>query len=327
MRNGVEDPPGVHAFRARPPEDAARVLLEQHPQRRAERQLVVPGALHLAADREHLRAGRLLGADLLEPVGAVADDVRDVHQRLDVVDDGRRGVQTLDGRERRAQARLAAEALERAEQRRLLAADVRAGAAVQHDVEVVPAAEHVGAEQPRRVRLVQRALQDPPLPQVLAADVDERGVALDRARGDRGPLDQRVRLSLDELAVVAGPRLGFVEVHHHVRGLAGVHRHERPLHAGGEAGAAAPAQAGVLHELRSGRRPASRAPTATPRSRRCAGSPRGRSRPGRPSAPSAPCGPQSRAPSGSRPARIREASLKLPTAGPRLGSGTRPSRS
>ena len=98
--------------------------------------------------------GRLLGPVALEPVGAALDDVRHVAERLDVVDDGRRLVQALHGRERRAQPRLAAEPLERVEQRGLLTADVRAGAAVQHDVEVVVGAEDALARvaRPRRPR-------------------------------------------------------------------------------------------------------------------------------------------------------------------------------
>ena len=57
--------------------------------------------------------------------------VRHGRERLDVVDQRRPLVQALDRRERRLQARVAALALERVEQARLLAADVGAGAAVE----------------------------------------------------------------------------------------------------------------------------------------------------------------------------------------------------
>ena len=65
---------------------------------------------------------------------------------------GRR-VQAVRGRERRAQPGLAAEALQRVEQRRLLAADVGAGAGVHDDVQVEAGAEDVLAEVALRVRL------------------------------------------------------------------------------------------------------------------------------------------------------------------------------
>ena len=102
------------------------------PRRDAQLDLVVARAAHVAGHRDDLRAGRLLGAELAEPVGAVLDDVRDVRERLDVVDQRRALVEALVGGERRLQPRVAALALERVEQRGLLAADVGAGAAV-HD--------------------------------------------------------------------------------------------------------------------------------------------------------------------------------------------------
>ena len=69
-------------------------------------------------------------------------------ERLDVVHDGRLAEQADLDRERRLVARLAALALDRLEERRLLAADVGAGAAPELDVEGEAGAEDVGAEQP-----------------------------------------------------------------------------------------------------------------------------------------------------------------------------------
>ena len=140
-------------------EDAAADLLEQHAERGTHGQLVVAWPLNLAADREHLRAGRLLGALLPEPVGAARHDVRHVHQRLDVVDHGRRGVETLHRRERRPEPRLTPQSLERVEQGGLLTADVCPSAAMQHDVEVVVATHDPGAQIAACVGLVDGALQ------------------------------------------------------------------------------------------------------------------------------------------------------------------------
>ena len=63
----------------------------------------------------------------------------------------------VDG-ERRLVARLAAEALDRVEERGLLAADVCAGALAQLDVEAHPLAEDVVAEQAARACLCNRLL-------------------------------------------------------------------------------------------------------------------------------------------------------------------------
>ena len=181
-------------------------------------------------------------------VGAVAHDAGHRRDRLDVVDHRRRGVQAGDGGERRAQPRLAATALERVEQRGLLAADVGAGARVHGDVEVVAGAVDVLAEVAGEVGLLDGALQPAYDVQHLAADVDERVVGADRVAGDDHALDQRVRRGHHQRDVLAGARLGLVGVDHQVVRLAVALRDEAPLHAGREARAAAAAQAGVLDQ-------------------------------------------------------------------------------
>src|SRR5690606_15137537 len=81
----------------------------------------------------------------------------------------------------------------------------------------------------------------------LAPDVDVRVRGLDGVRADQAPLDEGVRGPADQLAVLEGPRLGFVRVAEQEVLLPGLERHERPLHARGEAGPAAAAQPGGLH--------------------------------------------------------------------------------
>src|SRR3954471_19526888 len=110
----------------------------------------------------------------LPPVRAALNDQRHVRERLDVVDQRRPLVEALDRRERRLQARVAALALERVEQRRLLAADVRARAAVHDPLERVARAEDAVTEKAALVCLAHGLLEDLGLQLVLAADVDER---------------------------------------------------------------------------------------------------------------------------------------------------------
>ena len=84
----------------------------------------------------------------------------------------------------------------------------------------------------------------------LAADVDRAERRLDRVRGDDAALDQRVRVRHHQRDVLAGTRFALVRVDHQVAAAwCSPWRQERPLQAGREAGAAAAAQAGVLHQF------------------------------------------------------------------------------
>src|SRR5436305_1436425 len=122
--------------------------------------LVVAGPPYAAGDRDDLGPGRLLGAEAFEPLGPVLDDVGHVGERLDVVDQGRPTVEALHGREGWLQPRVAALALERVEQGRLLAADVGAGAAVDDQLEIAAAAADVLAEVARLIRFGDGGVED-----------------------------------------------------------------------------------------------------------------------------------------------------------------------
>src|SRR5436305_909730 len=111
------------------------IVFTGQPAPSARPQIVVPGMMPM---RSPTSAGvvRVLGhAQRLEPVGPALEDVLDAGQRLDVVDDGRLAEGALDGREGRLDPRPGPLALQRLDQPRLLAADVRPGAAVGVDVE------------------------------------------------------------------------------------------------------------------------------------------------------------------------------------------------
>ena len=155
----------------------AALLLEELADGRAHRHLVRAGPVDVTAAAEQPGAGALLGAERLEPGAAALDDVRKVGERLDVVDHRGLAVQALDRRERRLEPGLAAVALERVDERGLLAADVGAGATVDDDVAAEAAAVDVVADVPGGARLLDAALEQQPLVEVLAADVDERDVA------------------------------------------------------------------------------------------------------------------------------------------------------
>lgn len=108
---------------------------------------------------------------------------------------------------------------------------------MQDDLEVEARTEHVGADEAPLVGLGER-LGDPlGTERELAADVDERGVALDGERADHHALDELVRVALEEHVVLEGGRLALVGVDAEVPGEdAG--RQERPLLARTEPGPA-----------------------------------------------------------------------------------------
>src|SRR5690606_12756255 len=67
--------------------------------------------------------------------------------------------------------------------------------------------------------------------------------------GDGHALDHRVRVVAQDVAVLAGARLGLVRVAQDVLLARRIARHEAPLQAGREAGAATAAQARLLDHL------------------------------------------------------------------------------
>ncbi len=83
----------------------------------------------------------------------------------------------------------------------------------------------------------------------LAANIDVASVRVHGEGRQQRPFHQLVRIEPHDLAVLAGAGLALVGVDDKVIGppVLGFPRHEGPLHAGGEPGAAATAQARFLH--------------------------------------------------------------------------------
>src|SRR5204863_8635954 len=103
---------------------------------------------------------------------SVAEDEEHVGERLHVVDRRRLAEEPELDRERWLVARLATLALDRLEERRLLATDIRAGTSPELDVEAPAAARDVGAEEPGLPRGLDRVLDARLRERVLAADVE-----------------------------------------------------------------------------------------------------------------------------------------------------------
>ena len=200
------------------------------------RELVVAGVHDVAGEREDAGAGRVLDAELRVLRAAHLEHRRHGRDRLDVVDRGRGGVEAGDRGERWLRPRLPALALERLEQRGLLAADVGTRSTVEHDGD---ASEEIGL-----AHRLERVAQDLELALVLAADVDEHVLRLDSVCGDEAALEEPEWDTEHDLAVFEASGLRLVGVHDEVVRLRELLRlrHERPLAAGREEGAAATAQ-------------------------------------------------------------------------------------
>ena len=203
----------------------------------------------MAAHAVQLRPTVLFRAERGVPLRSLRDDEGDVAQRFDVVDRRRLAIQADEGRKWRLVARLGALAFQRLEERRLLARLVRAGAPVHVHVAIKARPEDVPAEEPARIRLVDRVLEDVLHVQELAADVDVGDPGADGVAGDRAPFEQQVRIALHQHVVLERARLALVGVAADVLRLGRVLEDELPLQTGWKSGAAAAAKAGILHTL------------------------------------------------------------------------------
>ena len=231
-------------------------VVDEGLERRAQRHLHQAGVVDLADQREDLGAGALGAAGLGEPGRALGHDGRDVVPGLDVVDVGGLAPQALLRRERRTRPGPSGVAFERGDQRGLFAADERARAFHQLDVEVEAAAQDVVAQQAVLARLLDGARQAVHRQRIFGAHVDDALGGAHHVAADDHAFQQRVRIALDLVAVHVGAGIAFVGIADDVllvgHGLA----QELPLVAGEEAGAAAAAQLGGLdlldHHLRVG---------------------------------------------------------------------------
>ena len=167
------------------------------------------------------------------------DDVAHPMERFHVVLE-RRPPEEADLRDvRRAQPRLAAFALDRLDHRGLFAADVGAGAAAKMN----------RRQRARRIRLQRRdlALENRAAAVILVAQVDVDLGDAHRPRGDERAFEEAVRIALEVVAVLERARLALVDVDRH-QSRRRLGRHELPLAAGREAGAAQAAQPRVRQQ-------------------------------------------------------------------------------
>ena len=120
----------LHQFEFRALLHALPVNINHFAQGDAERDLDHTRKVDVPHDGVNLRPAAFLGAELVVPFAAVADDVRDVGERLHVVDRRRFAPHAVGRRVGRAGARLSAFAFDGFDQRSFLAADISARASM-----------------------------------------------------------------------------------------------------------------------------------------------------------------------------------------------------
>ena len=207
---GQDEPPGNDRLQLLPAAHAAADFVDHAQEVEAHRQFVNAGLVDVAGEAEHAGAAVLRRAEIREHSPPFSDDGRHGAEGLDVVQHGGRLQGARHRREGRPDARDAALAFERFEQRRFLAALVRARAGVRVEVEVEAGALDVLAQPAARVRFGDGLVHDVDQVAVLAADVDVARVRIHREARDQAAFDQLVRVVLDQDAVLAGARLALV---------------------------------------------------------------------------------------------------------------------
>ena len=139
---------------------------------------------------------------------------------------------------------------ERLDESRLFAADVRAGAARDRDVEIEIRSEDFFAEETFGARFFESFLENGGAVIELAANVDVRHrIRSDGERRDDHSFDEKMRIFFDEQAIFERARLRLVRIAEQIRRLRRIFRNEAPLHSSRKSCTAAAAQFRILHDL------------------------------------------------------------------------------
>src|SRR5271169_288218 len=226
---------------------AAGVPLDQFAQRNAHILFDIARTLDMTRNAIELGAGIVGAPDAGEPGGAAPHDVGHLRDGLDIIDGGRAAIEAHIGRERRLQPRLAFFAFETFQKRRLLAADIRAGAVMHDDVEI-PTVDIVLADELGVTSLLDGGFDALALADEFAADVNVAMVRRHGAAGDQAAFDQQMRIVPHHFAVLAGAGLGLVGIDDEImRPPVRLLGHERPFQPGRKSGTATAALARRFH--------------------------------------------------------------------------------
>src|SRR5208337_4084321 len=225
---------------------AAAYLFDHAPERKAHRQFIDSRPFNVAAQAKEASAAVLGRSQFGVPFRAVQDDMWDVCQRLDVIDNCGASVESHHSREGGLDTRVPSQSFERIQERCFLATLVGARTRVSVKVKIKARSQDVLSQPSACIGLFQGTINDVLQIAVFSPDVDIALVGPDGKAGDDHSLDQLVGIVFEQGPVLAGSRLALIRVADNVLGLGGLFGYEAPLHAGVEAGATTPSEAGVL---------------------------------------------------------------------------------
>src|SRR5215469_166898 len=178
------------------------MALDQLLEREAHLLLDIARRVDVAGDAENLRPAVSRPANPREPRRAAAQDGWHDRDSLDIVDRCRTTVESDSCRKWRFQPRLALASFEAFEKPSLLAADIRTGAPVQIEVEVVARAASVFADQSPRISFVDRRLQPQRFVIEFAADVNVAVVHAHPDRCQQAAFDQFLWVVAQDVAIL-----------------------------------------------------------------------------------------------------------------------------
>ena len=174
---------------------------------------------HITTDGHELVPDEPVTAQSGPPIRASIDDADGVHERLDVVDQGRLAVEPLFARKGRLVSRFAAAVFHAFEQCRLLAEDVAAWRDEDVDVEIEAAAEKVLPQRADGTGACDLCLEAQSLGLVLVTDEDRASLCAHAIGGQRHAFEHEVRQVVQQLAVLECTGLTLVGVAHDVLAL------------------------------------------------------------------------------------------------------------
>src|SRR3989338_5290659 len=131
-----------------------------------------------------------------EPLSVMFHDEWNTGHRFDVVDDGGASEQTHNRRKRRLEPGKASFSLKRFQKRGLLAADIGARAAMNHEIQMKSASKNIFTQIFFRIGFVHGGLKMLIGLDIFSTDINIGFMRPDREGADHNPLDHRMRVQL-----------------------------------------------------------------------------------------------------------------------------------
>src|SRR5258706_4487473 len=195
-------------------------------------------ANNMAADANEFQTARTPHALCREPLNAAREDLRHVHEGLDVIDD--RGLLPQTGLDRKGWlvARLGAVAFNGFHESSFFPTDVAARADENFQIKIEAAAEDVRPKKTISIAVADFLRQDFFLKRILVTNIDDAALCAGDECRNHHALDQKMREMRHDEAIFNRSGFAFVGVTDDVLHGIGLLAHKIPLHARGKSGSA-----------------------------------------------------------------------------------------